>query len=218
MTLRPAHPSTIAEQILLHALLLWLAVQPFMSLFVLVLLLAAEIVLISALTAVLYPARGLRRHAIDIAKVVFSHLLIVTLVTALYLGASGTGSRIGDPVAVAQALAGQFQRANAGWILAYAGAHLLLMLLRAMLSPTPRLRWARTAIAEGAASLLALLGLLLLLGALLILSDGGLPDGGDGRLPWVGVVLVVLRLGFALLVHHLPDSEWAQIARTPYQG
>lgn len=217
VSLKRFSPALGLRQTLLHGLLLWLALQPFMSFFVLMWLLAAEVVLISTLTAALYPERGLRRHAIDLGNVVLSHLVIVSLVTAFYLAASGTGTGLVSASEALDLLAMQWERAQPGWILGYAVAHLLLILLFALRSADRRLYWAREAIAEGAASLLALLTMLVLLGAFLILSDGGLAGGRtDDTLPWASITLVALRFGFALIVQHMPDNEWAQTARSPY--
>lgn len=210
-------PAIVLQQTLLHGLLLWLALQPFMSFFVLMVLIAAEVVLISTLTALLYPERGLRRHAIDLAKVLLSHAVILSLVTALHLAASGAGNHLSSFSDARELLTTQLQQAHLGWLLGYAAAHLLLILLFALGSRDRRLYWAREAIAEGAASLLALLSMLVLLGAFLILSDGGLAgEQTADRLPWASITLVALRFGFALLVQHMPDDEWAKTARSPY--
>lgn len=210
-------PSLALQQTLLHGLLLWLALQPFMGFFVLLLLIAAEVVLISTLTALLYPERGLRRHAIDMVKVLLSHAVILSLVTALFLATNGTGNTLSNFSELRELLTAQVQQAHLGWLLGYAAIHLLLILLFALGSRDRRLYWAREAIAEGAASLLALLTMLVLLGAFLILSDGGLAgDHTADGLPWASITLVALRYAFALLVQHMPDSEWAQTVRAPY--
>lgn len=58
-----------------------------------------------------------------------------------------------------------------------------------------------------------------LLGAFLVLSDGGLASEQTAdALRWAGITLVALRFAFALLVRHMPDSEWVQTARSPYTG
>ncbi len=217
VSLKRFSPTIVLQQTLLHGLLLWLALQPFMSFFVLMLLIAAEVVLISTLTALLYPERGLRRHAIDLVKVLLSHAIILSLVTALYLAASGAGNHLSSFSDARELLTAQMQQAHLGWLLGYAVTHLLLILLFALGSRDRRLYWAREAIAEGAASLLALFTLLVLLGAFLILSDGGLAgEHAADTPPWASITLVALRFAFALLLQHMPGDEWARTARSPY--
>jgi len=162
-----------------------------------------ELVLVSALSGVFYPARTRRRVFFDVLKMLALCAFLAAFLIALYLGARG---KVGlEPAAVLLSVG-------------------LLVLRMAMIArdakaeKNPALAWADAALMRAAALLIGLfLGVfacllpgLYVVGALHYVLPTVAADLG------LGMVLLAIQVGLVAVLSTMSEAELRQIAGNPY--
>ena len=177
-----------------------------------VLLLVVELVLVSVLTGLRYPARGKRRITDAIKSVAICAFLLL-FILPVYLGAAHGNLPFGErvlqlflwrPQAVAVAFALLFLRIGLLWY-------------RANRSADPRMAWGRDAMRDGAVIVITLflgafgsLAGLFLTGPLWFLVGPVAPDLA------FGLVLVAIHTGLSCVMATMSEAELREIVGNPY--
>ena len=209
----PFNPGAVLRELVSHALLLAFAWYGGLGYFGTVLVLAAEALLIIALSIFLYPQRGVGRHLWDIVKSSAFALFLLAFIAFTY----GVATRDEAEVVVA-ALRGTFDWALLAWSLGFAATHQLVMLAHARTSPDPRRTWARNALTQGAVTYLSLFFLVFVAAFVGPFAVSGArsiwPDVAADQV--LALLAVLVRLGLALVMAHIPEHELDQMAKNPY--
>lgn len=180
------------------------------------LLIAAELVLTNIASIPLYPGRGSRRHAADVAKLIpgMAFILFFVLVTYGVVLAEGDEPAIPAVVAVWERIDGRALAAFAAWILFHHGA----ALWQAYLQPNPRLFWTKARLLEGGATFVALFAMVFATFVIALPITWAIRLlGAEPPIDLILIALMVLaRLGGCLLLATMPESELEQMAKNPY--
>ena len=210
--LAPFNLGATVQEVISHAVLLALAWFGGLGYLGTILVLVSEPLIVIALSIFLYPQRGVRRHLWDMVKsgALMGFLLIFVLAT--YAAAHGESGGVGFDRLV------QLEWSMLAWAVGYSAAHLTGMLVYAHTQPNPRKVWARLALSQGAVTFIALFI------TIFVAAFIGTWLAPMVRIYWpaveVGDVLVLLavlvRLGFAVLICHMPEHELDEIAENPY--
>jgi hypothetical protein len=212
----PWKPVAMLQEVLSHAGMLAFAWYGGLGYLGTVLVLAAEPLLITLLTALLYPQRGLARHAWDLAKLSFVSAVLLFFIYATYGVALAGGSADAEIPPV------RLDPTMLGWAMALLVFHLGVILGYAWTTPRPRVVWSRLALNQGAVTFLALFFMVFVaafIGPFAV--QAVLPmkpelTAGDVASDVLVVLLVVLRLGIALLLTRMPEHELERTADNPY--
>jgi hypothetical protein len=216
--LRSLPPRTVAavvvSQLMLLAGILW-GGMPYLALQS---LLAVELVAITLASIPFYPARGLRKHALDVLKTTAILLFILFFVFVTYGVARAASGDEDHALPVALASIVQVDAATLGWAFAYVVVHVGISLWQALASSDPRLTWARSTLSEGATTLVAML-LMIFVAAfaaaplMTLLARLGLAIGLDQLL---ACLMVAVRCLMALVMATISEREMTTMAANPY--
>lgn len=208
----PFNLGRTVQEVVSHTVLLALAWYGGLGYLGAILVLVSEPLIVIGLSIFLYPQRGLRRHLWDMVKASALMALLLVFVLATYAAAHGES----DGVGFAQSI--RLEWSMLGWALGYSALHLSGMLVYARTQPNPRKVWAGLALTQGGVTFVALFC------TIFVAAFIGTWLAPMVRVYWpavqVGDVLVLLavlvRLGFAVLMSHIPEDELDQIADNPY--
>lgn len=214
--LAPWRFGAVLQEVFAHALLLAMAWYGGFGYLGLILMLAAELLLICVLSIFIFPERGLGRHVLDIIKVsaITAFLLFFVFVTYGVATVGEEGEALDAAVRALQTM----DRSVFGYALIYTALHLVAMAVYARTRPQPRKEWVKLATMQGATTFVALLGLIFLAvflaaGALEMVSWVAPEIKGDHVL---AAFAVLLRFAVAVLVSRMPDRDLEAIAAKPY--
>jgi hypothetical protein len=216
--LRSLPPRTIAVVVVSHVMLLAGILWGGLPYLALQLLLAGELLAISLASISLYPARGLRKHAVDLLKTIASLLFILFFVIVTYGVAKAEGGGEDFPLPAVLASLAEVDAATLGWAFAYVVVHIGISLWQAFASSEPRLAWARSTLSEGATTLVAML-LMVFVAAfagvplLTLLARLGLALDVDQLL---ACLMVAVRCVMALVMATITEREMTSMAANPY--
>jgi hypothetical protein len=199
-------PAVVRTELFELAVALVLMSLGWLSLPTLLLAVAAELVVTVALTYAVYPERGLRRHLLDVAKMLALTTFLAVFILAAYAGARGFDDGvlpdarewIGVPALVA--------------------LRCLMALREARAARDPRLQWSRSALMRGGALVVGTV-----LSAFTCFLGGVLLAGLLA--PWfperaadlaVGGVYLVTTGVIACILSTMSEHELAEISRQPY--
>ena len=199
-------PSVVRTELFELSLALVMMSLGWLSLPTLLLAIAAELVVTVALTYAVYPERGMRRHLLDVAKILALTIFLSIFILAAYAGAGGFADGvlpdarewIGVPALVA--------------------LRCLLAMRDARAAPDPRLQWSRVALVRGGG---------LVVGTALSAFTcflGGVPLAGllvhwipaRGADFAIGGVYLVTTGVIACILSTMSEQELAEISRKPY--
>ncbi len=213
--LDPWDPGKVKREAIAHASLLLAAWFGGLGHLGLAMLLTAEIVVVGALSAFVYPQRGLGRHLADtlsLGGVAGFLLAFVLLLSAPVLGPEGS-----DGLEVATTAILDITPGVLAWGVAGSAAHLVAMLVQARQAREPRAAWVDLALVNASVTLIWLFLLIpasLLLGPPLRLLTTVNPNAGaDGAFV---LLSVGLRFAVALFMSRMPAEERAAVAANPY--
>jgi hypothetical protein len=209
--LAPFNPAGTLREIVSHAVLLGMAWFGGLGYLGTLLVLAAETLIIIGLSIFLYPERGLRRHLWDLVKAGAVLAFLFVFVLATFVGAQPNSAGAGlERLGLHWSLI--------GWALAYTAVHLVAMVVYASRQARPRKAWAGLALTQGGITFVALFCTIFVVTFIgswlepLVRTYWPAVQSGD-----VLVTLAVLvRLGFAVLMSHIPEDELDEIADNPY--
>ena len=210
--LAPFNLGATLQEVVSHAVLLALAWFGGLGYLGTILVLVSEPLIVIGLTIFLYPQRGLRRHLWDMVKSSALMAFLLVFVVATYAAAHGESGGVGIDRLI------QLEWSLLAWAFGYSALHLGGMLVYASTQPQPRKAWARLALTQGAVTFIALFC------TIFVAAFIGTWLAPMVRIYWpavqVGDVLVLLavlvRLGFAILMSHIPERELDEIADNPY--
>jgi len=212
--LDPWRPGAVVQEVFSHVVLAVIVIAGGIGYLGLLIMLLAEMLIVNLLTIALYPKRGLRRHLTDILKffgfVVFLSIFVVATYSAALESPEETLVEFVDHLL--------FDWSMLLWIVGYSAVHLTALFMYARTRPDPRLEWTRLALAQGAVTLVSffiLIFVVVLVGAPLAHAARWFTASVDTETILVILALGV-RLGFALLITRMPESELASIAGSPY--
>jgi hypothetical protein len=216
--LRSLPPRTVAVVVVSHLMLsagiLW-GGMPYLALQS---LLAVELLAITLASVPLYPARGLRKHGLDVLKTFAGLLIILFFVFVTYGVARAEGGDDDHTLTAALAGPAQVDATTLGWAFAYVVVHIGISLWQAFASSEPRLAWARSTLSEGSTTLVAML-LMIFVAAFVgvplmtLLARLGLPVDLD---PLLACLMVAVRCLIALVMATISEREMRTIAANPY--
>lgn len=208
----PFNRGKTLQEVVSHAVLLAIAWFGGLGYLGTILVLVSEPLIVIALSIFLYPQRGLRRHLWDMVKSSALMAFLLVFVVATYAAAHGARDGVGFDQLV------RLEWSMLAWALGYSALHLTGMLVYARTQPNPRKVWAGLALTQGAVTFVALFC------TIFVVALIGSWLAPMVHIYWpavqVGDVLVLLavlvRLGFAVLMSHIPEDELDQIADNPY--
>lgn len=212
--LDPWRPGAVVQEVFSHVVLAAIAIAGGLGYLGLLIMLLAEMLFVNLLSVVLYPKRGLRRHLTDLLKFFGLSAFLSVFVVASY------SFTVESPSEALVAFASRLllDWGMLLWIIGYSAVHLTALLVYARTRPDPRLEWTRLALAQGAVtfvSIFILIFAIVLIGAPLAHVLRWLVPTVDSEVIPVALAAGV-RLGFALLITRMPESELARIAGNPY--
>ena len=198
--------STIVAESIQVALALLALAMDWITFPLLLLLLAVEVVAVVVLSGVFFRERGLRRHVVDVAKVLALCVFCAIFQVAAYAGAGGFAQ---GPVV---------DLPGVGALVALICVRLLVVVAMARRSGDARLYWTREALKRGGvlatamflSIFLCFIPGVLLAGLLRLVAPDVAADVAIG-----GVLLLVIGAA-ACLMSTMDDKELADIARDPY--
>lgn len=214
--LAPWNPAAVLQEAVAHALLVAMAWYVGFGYLGVILVFVAELLLVSLLSTLMFPERGLWRHLRDLLKMTALLLFLLAFVFVTY-GVAVEGDSGEAGMAGVRALSG-VDRVQMLWGLGFSAAHLSAMLLYARSRPQPRKEWARLALMQNAATFVALFCLIFVVAFLGPFIVGAVrlvaPEvAGDSVLV---LLAALVRFGFALLVSRMPDKDLDEVAAKPY--
>src|SRR5688572_26474648 len=215
---RSLPPRTVAMVVVSHLMLLAGILWGGMPYLPLQLLLAVELLAINLASIPLYAARGARKHAADVLKMIAGLLFILFFVIVTYGVAKAEGRGEDDPLPAALASLREIDAATLGWALTYIVVHVGISLWQAFASSEPRLTWARSTLSEGATTLVAML-LMIFVAAFvavplsMLLARLGLAVDVDLLL---ACLMVAVRCVIALVTATISEREMTAMAANPY--
>lgn len=170
-----------------------------------------EILVVSALTGLLYPGRGMRRVS-DAFKSIFIMLFLCIFLVPMYLATQESESPLLDPAAVLGI--GTVPVAVAVSVM---GVRLAVLWQRAKRMPDQRVAWARYAVQSASVNVITMfLGVFTAMIALVLaplLTTLGLPNAGDIAF---GLVFVVTNSILAAIMGTMTEEELKEIVANPY--
>lgn len=205
--LQPLRWRLLAEEMLSHGFMFWVAWRGGLGYLGLIALLVVEMLAIQLVSVVLYPQRGWRRHARDLvlSAVIFAVLVFFLVV----IHASSTHGDSANALDVARGIVGDLDARAIAWAVALSVVHLLLMLRWSLSQPDPRLAWTQNVLSQGAATMLALLAMTFVSGFLAAMLESiGRGSAGVIATACAGA-LVLLRFAVVLIARRLPQSDMA---------
>ena len=216
--LRRLPPRTVALVVVSHLMLLATILWGGMPYPALQVLLAVELLAINLASILLYPARGMRKHALDVLKTMAALLFILFFVIVTYGIAKAEGGSEDSPLPAALASLAAVDAATLGWAFAYVVVHIAISLSQAFASSEPRLAWARSTLSDGGTTLVAMLLMIFVaaFGAvplLTMLSWLGLAVDVDRLL---ACLMVAVRCVMALVMATVSEREMKTMAENPY--
>lgn len=180
------------------------------------LLIAAELVLTNLATIPLYPGRGWRGHAGDVAKLIPGMAVLMGFVLIAYGVVAGEANEPAvEPVLRAWSQIDSVPfTAFIGWIIFHHAA----ALWRAQRSPNPRLCWVKERLLDGGATFVALL-VMIFASFFVALPLAWLARFFSAQPPvdlTLIAMMVIFRLLGSLLLAAMPDDELTKMAADPY--
>jgi hypothetical protein len=216
--LRSLPPRTIAVVVASHLMLLAGILWGGMPYLALQMLLAVELAVINLATIPLYPGRGLRKHALDVLKLIAGLLFILFFVVVTYGVARSEGGGADYPLPEALASLAEVEVATLGWAFAYILVHIVISLWQAFASGDPRLTWARSTLSEGGTTLVAMLLMIFVAifvaVPLLTLFEWLGPTVGVDQL--LACLMVAVRCLLAFVMASFSHREMTAMAANPY--
>lgn len=180
------------------------------------LLIAAELVLTNLASIPLYPGRGWRRHAADVAKLIpgMAFIMFFVLVTYGVVLAKDGEPAIPAVLAVWERIDAQALAAFTAWIVFHHGS----ALWRAWRDPNPRLFWTRARLLEAGATFVAFFAMVFATFFIALPVTWVIRSvGAEAPVDLLLIAMMVLaRLGGCLLLATMPDSELKSMADNPY--
>lgn len=218
LLLRSLPPRTVAVVVVSHLMLLASILWGDMPYLALQVLLAVELLVINLASILLYPARGLRKHAVDVLKTIAGLLFILFFVIVTFGIAKAEGGSEDYALPAALASLAAVDAATLGWAFAYVVVHIAISLWQAFASSEPRLAWARGSLSEGGTTLVAMLlmifvGVFVALPLLTLLAWLGLAVDVDQML---ACLMVAVRCVMALVMATVSEREMKTMAANPY--
>jgi hypothetical protein len=216
--LRSLPPRTVAVVVVSHLMLLAGILWGGMPYLPLQVLLAVELLAINLASIALYPARGLRKHVVDVLKTLAGLLFILFFVIVTFGIAKTEGGGEDRPLPAALADLADVDAATLGWAFAYVVVHIGISLWQAFASSEPRLAWARSTLSEGGTTLVAMLLMIFVTAfvavpLLTLLARLGLALDVDQLL---ACLMVAVRCLMALVMASFSEREMRTMAANPY--
>lgn len=213
--LREVSPRTAARIAISHVVLLIGSIWGGLPYIFLQLLLVAELVLLTLATIPLYPGRSILTHALDMLKLCAGLAFVFFFILVGY-GVARGGSQ-------ASMIAGLVDLrdigiSDAAWALGYLILSLAISMNSALRSANPRKTWAKSKLADGATTFLALFFMVFVtffIGKPILsgLASIGLKIDVDVLL---STLMVIVRYILSLVMSTISDSEMETISRNPY--
>jgi hypothetical protein len=214
----PVSPATLKRETVAHVMLLAVGWSSGVGYLGMMLMLGAELLLLTLLSIVVYPERGVWRHFVSLAWFVFLLAFLGLFVVLTYRVAmeSVPGFEAGEnPFSVVR-----LDPNLVYWTLGYTALHLLAMLVYARTRKNPRAAWSESVLMQGSATMMTVF--IMIFGALIV--------GGPllTALQWVWtmsvssaeavliLLLVLAHFGMSLVISRLPQSARDEIAENPY--
>lgn len=214
--IRRLPPRRIGAVALAHLALLAATLWGGLPYVVLQVLLAVELLLLSIASIPLYPERGWRTHLLDTVKLAAGLAFVLFFVAVTY-GIAVEGDS-GEPIAAVRAALLDTTRSEVSWAIAYLVIHVAVALAVAWSSPQPRLVWAKSQLAEAAATFVALFLIVFVAafaGRPLVAGLAALGVAVDADRLLAGL-MVMLRFLLSLVVATISDTEMEALAADPY--
>ena len=172
----------------------------------------AELLTVSVLTGLRYPARGWKRWT-DALKILALCLFLMVFIVLIYASARFQGVGIADEFWNALGLEPRAITIAFGLLAFHVGA----LWMRAQRSADPRLTWTGEATRDAAVSLIALFfGIFASIGALFLAAGAKRLLGPHGVDFAFGAVFVLVRFGMACVAATMTERELRSIAGNPY--
>lgn len=214
----PLTRATLWRESVSHVILLAVGWSSGLGYLGMVMLLGAELLLMTLLSIAVYPERGVRRHLVSLLWFIGTLAFLGLFVVVTYGAAmdSVSGFDAGEsPFSVVR-----IDPDLLPWLLGYTAAHLGVMLLYARTRPNPRMVWSEEVLLQGSATLATVFVMILV--ALFVATPLLIAIQWFTPVPeWVAENLLIgllaaARFGMALVMNKLPQSARAEIAANPY--
>lgn len=220
--IKPLSVPILLEPVPAHAALLWLIVDARVHYLVLQPVIVLEILIITLLSAPMYPELALKRRLGEMpVMLLFFGVVLFFNGLGYVIAAAASGS---DHVfaTVRAALRGESLAFTAGCSFVLLGIHYLA----ALRARNPRLAWAVRMLADGAVAQVSLMLMVFVpLGVFVVAGIAGvilsMMTGANAQIRFdvdiaLGSAWVLMRYVFTVRMLRIPDDEVERIARQPY--
>lgn len=220
--IKPLSIPIVLEPVPTHATLLWLIFDARLHYLVLQPVIALELLIITLLSAPMYPELALKRRLGEIPLMVVFVGIVLFFNALSYSIAAMAGGSDAAFATVRVALQGQSLAFTLGCSFVLLGCHYLA----ARRARNPRLAWAMRVLAEGATLQVTMMLMVFVPLAVFVvagIADAILPmlTGVDAKVGFdvdiiLGSVWVLLRYVLTVRTLRIPDTEIERIAQQPY--